>query len=48
VSTFGATSGALMCAVVGRALAFLGIWLVLAGVDLADLPAAAIAVVAAT
>jgi multicomponent Na+:H+ antiporter subunit E len=37
-----------MRAAVWRALAFLGLWLVLAGVDLADLPAAAIAVVAAT
>ena len=34
--------------VVWRASAFLGLWLVLAGIDLADLPAAAIAVVAAT
>jgi multicomponent Na+:H+ antiporter subunit E len=37
-----------MRAVIWRALAFLGLWLVLAGADLADLPAATIAVIAAT
>jgi multicomponent Na+:H+ antiporter subunit E len=37
-----------MRAAVWRALAFLGLWQVLAGVDLADLPAAAVAVIAAT
>ncbi len=31
-----------------RAAAFLGLWLVLSGVDLADFPAAAVAVIAAT
>src|SRR5262247_330930 len=35
-------------AVIARAAWFLGLWLVLAGADLADLPAAALAVVAAT
>lgn len=33
---------------IARAAGFLGLWLVLAGADLADLPAAALAVVAAT
>ena len=37
-----------MGAVIARAAGFLGLWLVLAGVDPADLPAAAVAVGAAT
>jgi multicomponent Na+:H+ antiporter subunit E len=44
----GATAGRLAPTVIARAAWFLGLWLVLAGADLADLPAAALAVVAAT
>ena len=39
---------ALFPAVVLRAIGFLGLWIVLAGVDIEDLPAAALAVVCAT
>src|SRR5262245_8510369 len=44
----GATTAALVRSVISRAAWFLGLWLVLAGADVADLPAAALAVVAAT
>jgi len=44
----GATTWALARSVISRAAWFLGLWLVLAGADPADLPAAALAIVAAT
>jgi multicomponent Na+:H+ antiporter subunit E len=47
VDSSGAAAAS-MRAVTSRAAVFLGLWLVLAGADPADLPAAAIAVVAAT
>jgi len=43
-----ASAGGGVLALISRAAWFFGVWLVLAGVDLADLPAAAVAVVAAT
>src|SRR5215813_14924033 len=43
-----ASAGGGVFAVIARAAWFLGLWLVLAGADLADLPAAALAIVAAT
>src|SRR5215470_5502178 len=43
-----ASAGGGVFAVIARAAWFLGLWLVLAGADPADLPAAALAIVAAT
>src|SRR5215468_5994574 len=44
----GATTGGVASGVILRAAWFFGLWLVLAGADPADLPAGALAVVAAT
>ena len=44
----GGAAGSAAVRACARAAGFLVLWLVLAGADLADLPAAAVAVVAAT